>query len=92
MEWLDEDSSAQAGEALLGSPQSNQRYLIATLDSGEKGKGRAFMENRLRNGGVHLGEPRSGVFTIAIDRGPTTLTIVDYVSVPVATLKVDTSK
>lgn len=79
-------------ETLLGDTQSNQGYLIAALDSGEKGKALAFMENRLRNGGVDLGEPRSGVFTIAIPRGVTTLTLVDYVDVPVATLTVDTSR
>jgi len=79
-------------ENVEGSVQSNQNYILATLDSGEQGRATAFMEDRLRNGGVDSGETRSGVFTIDIPRGKTTLTIVDYENDPVARLQIDTTK
>ena len=79
-------------ENVLGDVQSNQGYIVATLDSGEVGGPRAFMENRLKNGRVDPGETRSGVFTIDIPRGKTTLTIVDYQQAPVARMQIDTAK
>ncbi|MGB3414569.1 MAG: hypothetical protein WBA28_07615 [Microbacteriaceae bacterium] len=79
-------------ETIMGRTQSNQGYLIARLDSGETGIPWAFMEGRLRNGKVVLGEPRSGVFSIELNRGKTLLTLVDYQDNPVAELRVDTSK
>lgn len=79
-------------ESVEGSVQSNQNYIIATLDSGEEGRPTAFMDNRLRNGGVEDGQTESGVFTIDIPRGKTTLTIVDYQGAPVATMVIDTSR
>lgn len=78
-------------ESVMGSVQSNQGYLVAELDSGGRGIPLAFRDDRLRNGGVPGGESQTGTFTIALDRGPTTLTLVDYADVPVARLKVDTS-
>ncbi len=79
-------------ESVEGDVQSNQSYIIATLDSGEKGRPTAFMDNRLKNGGVDAGETDSGVFTIDIPRGKTTLTIVDYQDAPVARMVIDSSK
>ena len=79
-------------ESVEGDVQSNQNYVIATLDSGEQGRPTAFMDNRLRNGGVDTGETKSGVFTIDIPRGKTTLTIVDYHDAPVAKMVIDSSK
>ncbi len=79
-------------ESVLGSVQSNQGYVKATLASGEEGRPTAFMDDRLKNGGVDPGETRSGVFTIDIPRGETTLTIVDYQNAPVARIQIDTSK
>lgn len=79
-------------ESVEGKVQSNQGYIIATLDSGEEGRPTAFMDNRLKNGGVDPGTTKSGVFTIDIPRGKTTLTIVDYQEAPVATMVIDTSK
>lgn len=79
-------------ESVKGSVQSNQGYLSAELDSGEHGIPLAFREDRLRNGRVPDGEAKTGTFTIALDRGPTTLTLLDYVDAPVAELRVDTSR
>lgn len=77
-------------ESVKGRVQSNQGYLIAELDSGEKGTPFAFREDRLRNGRVPDGESQTGTFTIALERGLTTLTLEDYVGVPVAKWRVDT--
>lgn len=77
-------------ESVKGRVQSNQGYLIAELDSGEKGTPLAFREDRLRNGRVPDGESQTGTFTIALERGLTTLTLLDYTDVPVAKLRVDT--
>lgn len=79
-------------ETVAGSTQSNQGYVRATLDNGETGTALAFRDDRLRNGGVELGETREGTFTIAIERGITTLTIEDYTGEPVARLQLDTSQ
>lgn len=78
-------------ESVEGKVQSNQSYVKATLDSGEEGRPTAFMDNRLRNGRVDAGATKSGVFTIDIPRGKTTLTIVDYQGAPVARMVIDTS-
>lgn len=78
-------------EGVAGSVQSNQGYIIATLANGEKGNAFAFRDDRLRNGKVPLGETQTGVFSIGIDRGVTTLTIVDYTDEPVARVVIDTS-
>lgn len=79
-------------EGVAGRTQSNQGYVKATLDNGETGIPFAFRDDRLRNGGVELGETREGTFTIAINRGVTTLTIEDYTGEPVARVLIDTSK
>jgi len=78
-------------ETVEGSTQSNQGYIVTTLANGDEGRSLAFRDDRLRNGGVDLGETRTGTFSIAIDRGVTTLTIVDYMGEPVARLVIDTS-
>lgn len=78
-------------ETVAGSTQSNQGYIIATLANGAQGTPRAFRDDRLRNGKVPLGETQTGVFSIEIDRGVTTLTIVDYQQEPVARVVIDTS-
>lgn len=78
-------------EAVMGSTQSNQGYVVATLGNGDRGTPLAFRDDRLRNGRVPLGETQTGTFTIAIDRGATTLTIVDYTDEPVARLQIDTT-
>lgn len=79
-------------ESVEGKVQSNQGYVIATLDTGEVGRPTAFMDNRMKNGRVDAGETKTGVFTIDIPRGLTTLTIVDYQDAPVARMVVDTRK
>lgn len=79
-------------EGVAGSVQSNQAYVIATLADGRKGNPFAFRDDRLRNGRVPLGETQTGVFSIEIDRGVTTLTIVDYLDEPVARMVIDTSR
>lgn len=78
-------------ENVEGKVQSNQSYVIATHASGEEGRPTAFMDDRLKNGRVDPRETRSGVFTIDIPRGKTTLTIVDYQGAPVARLQIDTA-
>src|SRR5690606_21449132 len=78
-------------ETLKGSVQSNQGYLQARLDAGgDNGIPLAFRDDRLRTGRISDTEPESGTFTIALDRGPTTLTLVDYTDVPVAEWHIDT--
>ncbi len=79
-------------ESVEGKVQSNQGYIIATLDSGEEGRPTAFMDNRMKNGRVDAGETKTGVFTIDIPRGKTTLTIVDYEDAPVARMVIDSNK
>lgn len=79
-------------ESVEGKVQSGQTYIIATLDSGEEGRPTAFMDNRMKNGRVDPGTTKTGVFTIDIPRGKTTLTIVDYQEAPVARMVIDTSK
>lgn len=79
-------------EQVKGGVQSNNSYLKATLDSGEKGVPYLFYRSdTMDNGGVDEGAPKTGTFTMAISRGPTTLTLEDYLVEPVAEFRVDTS-
>lgn len=79
-------------ESVKGSVQSNNSYIKADLDSGEKGVPYLFYRSdKMKNGGVEADAPKTGTYSMAISRGATTITIEDYLTEPVAQFRVDTS-
>lgn len=73
-----------------GNVQTNHSYVVATLNSGQVGRPISFLPGTLKNARVDPGKTRSGILTIDIPRGTTTLTIVDYRDNPVARMVIDT--
>lgn len=79
-------------ETVGGSTQSNTGYFQTTASGQDGYKLVTALEGKLKNGKVPVGEPRTGKIGWAIDRGPTTVYLTDYLWNRVASLTIDTSK